>query len=439
MALKDNWTDKIDGFDVVLASDINAIANSAIELEKKVATLEENPSHGIELAQTLSGNEENKAPSVKAVTAEFDATNAEVDALKDEVFDIGMKVGAANYQIMEQSAVLKGQHPIKVVSAAVNNLVFLDRIACARRYGSPSVESLVENNKIQNAHFTPFDEDTYEGDYYPAAHSVSVNSNGSNLTIDTVKVGANDMEWDITMRFDDITVGKGKPVFLCCKVVSGTFSSGDGKLRIAFGIGEKRTILEYTQGKYNHVAEHYVTTSNGSINFITILPYDSNGNEIVFDNLVLNVYVGSKGYGMYSHFPNSVRIERDGEIIEKTYYGGAAFKALKEFAESIGANLDEEIKDEEYNVTAYNYIDMKERELVINVVKDETSGKFVACEERRVSVDDILTANDFDGFIPVNTKDLIILDERYRVYMQEVWHDVCHVTGSSMLFVRKVR
>lgn len=67
MALKDNWTDKLDGIDDVLASDINAIANSAIELEKKVATLEENPSHGIELAQTLEGNEEDKAPSVKAV------------------------------------------------------------------------------------------------------------------------------------------------------------------------------------------------------------------------------------------------------------------------------------------------------------------------------------------------------------------------------------
>ena len=75
MALKDNWTDKLDGIDDVLASDINEIAHSAIELEKKVSEIEENPSHGIELAQTLSGNEEDKAPSVKAVNDGLAANN----------------------------------------------------------------------------------------------------------------------------------------------------------------------------------------------------------------------------------------------------------------------------------------------------------------------------------------------------------------------------
>lgn len=389
----------------------------------------------IELAESLSGNEEDKAPSVKAVKAEFDATNAEVDALKDEVFDIGMKVGAANYKIAEQSELLKGWHPMEVIVNPVNNLVFLDRIACARRYSADVAEDYINNNKIKNAHFTPLDEETYEGDYYPTAHSVSVNQNGSNLTINTV--GEDDIQLGITMHFDKITVGKGKPVLLACRVLSGSFSSGDGKLRIHIGAGDNSTVLEYPQGDNKNRSSHYVTKLQNSVSSIFINTTDSEGNNITFNNLVLNVYVASEGLTMYSDFPNSVRIERDGEIL-KTTYGGAALTALKEFAESIGANLDKEISDEEYNVTAYNYIDMKERELVINVEKDETSGKFVACEERRVSVDDILTANDFDGFIPVERLDQIILDKRsYSIYYEK-WMDVCYVTGSSYIFVRKV-
>lgn len=33
MALKDNWTNKVDGEDYILASDINAIANELIETQ----------------------------------------------------------------------------------------------------------------------------------------------------------------------------------------------------------------------------------------------------------------------------------------------------------------------------------------------------------------------------------------------------------------------
>ena len=384
----------------------------------------------IELAQTLEGNEENKAPSVKAVNAEF-------DALKDEVFDIGMKVGAKNYEIVEQGAGIKGLHPLKVPGAVVNDLVFLDTITCAREYENITGSEIVNNNKIQNAHFTPFDEETGEGDYYQTAHEVSVNQNGSNLTINTV--GEDDLQLGIEMRFDDITIGKGKPVYLACKVVSGTFSSGDGKLRMSIGSSDNEAVVEYSQDETDYVISEYVTTGNNSVNRVYIDTYDSEGNNITFNDLVLNVYVGSKGLSVHSYFPGAARIERDGEIQKKTY-GGAALKALKEFAESIGANLDKEIIDDEYNVTAHNYIDMKERELVINVEKDETSGKFVACEERRVSVDDILTANDFDGFIPAKARDLIILDERYFLITGDIKQlkDACFVSGSSYIYVRKV-
>lgn len=82
MALKDTWTDKLDGIDDVLASDINSIAQSAIALEentkllsKKVDELEEEFDNQevpkIELAPTLEGNEPDKAPSVQAVNAEL--------------------------------------------------------------------------------------------------------------------------------------------------------------------------------------------------------------------------------------------------------------------------------------------------------------------------------------------------------------------------------
>ena len=64
MSLKDIWTDKIDGFDFVEARHINEIAHSVIENEEDIVELKKSK---IKLAPTLDGNEEDKAPSVKAV------------------------------------------------------------------------------------------------------------------------------------------------------------------------------------------------------------------------------------------------------------------------------------------------------------------------------------------------------------------------------------
>lgn len=64
MSLKDIWTDKIDGFDVVEAEHINEIAHSVMKNEEDIVELKNSK---IELAPTLEGNEEDKAPSVKAV------------------------------------------------------------------------------------------------------------------------------------------------------------------------------------------------------------------------------------------------------------------------------------------------------------------------------------------------------------------------------------
>lgn len=52
MALKDIWTNKTDGVDDILADDINAIANEAIENSSKMKSLQENKA---DKATTLSG------------------------------------------------------------------------------------------------------------------------------------------------------------------------------------------------------------------------------------------------------------------------------------------------------------------------------------------------------------------------------------------------
>lgn len=93
MALKDTWQDKIDGVDIIYAKDINDIAKGVIALEEA----EENKTN-IELAETLAGNETDKAPSVKAANDGLAATrkyvNDEDAKLSNRISELEDTIGA---------------------------------------------------------------------------------------------------------------------------------------------------------------------------------------------------------------------------------------------------------------------------------------------------------------------------------------------------------
>lgn len=101
MALKDTWTDKLDGIDDVLASDINSIAQSAISLEekteiadKKIEELSEKVENqkapSVELADTLNNDDTDKAPSVHAVNVGLDGMQLSASMDDDFKFTVSL-------------------------------------------------------------------------------------------------------------------------------------------------------------------------------------------------------------------------------------------------------------------------------------------------------------------------------------------------------------
>ena len=368
------------------------------------------------LAQTLEGNEEDKAPSVKAVNdglalkaektdvetlksrtetfgARTEALETDVETLEKDVAELNFIIGT-QYEIKK----LENDKPVKVVpSKAVGTQIFFNRIEPTYYFGGLTESGIITGNKIANAYSVG----DYE-DYSSDAFSVAVNSDGTSLTINTLDVDCTYNEV-IDVHFDSVEVKAGEPIFLSYRVVSGSYTPTGDEPRLYLRLGEKSLRLPISSTRTPDDGFRYYVTSSPSNTTISSFSVDLS-DEVAFNNFVIDVSIGCDigESWIYPKFPY--------------YLGGKYLGEIEKFARNKNARLDRGYFNRETFEIAYNYVDMDTRELVIKC-EQTVDGATEPCEERRVSIDEILTNMDFDGFIEASAGNKITFEASdYNIY-----------------------
>lgn len=350
---------------------------------------------GIELAPTLSGNEDDKAPSVKAVNEglALKAEKTDVEELEKDVAELNFILGT-QYEIKK----LENGKPVKVVpSNAIGTQIFFNRIEPTYYFGFASGDSIIMGNKIANAYSVG----DYE-DYNSDAFSVSVSPNGSSLTINTLDEDQTYNE-AIDVHFDSAEVKAGEPIFLSYRVVSGSYTPTGDEPRLYLKVGGESIRLPISSTRTPDDGFNYYMISSPSNTTISSFSVDLT-DEVAFNNFVIDVSIGCYigDAWIYPRFPQ--------------YLGGKYLIKIHEFATKENARLDRGYLNRETFEIAYNYVDMDTRELVIKC-EQTVDGTTEPCEERRVSIDEILKNMDFDGFIEASARDKITFEASdYHIY-----------------------
>ena len=122
MALKDIWTDKLDGVDDVLAEDINSIAHSVIENEEDIETLKKNSGQSqISIDDKMSDTSKNPVQNKVVKKYVDDSVPTKLSDLEDDLqFGMGLSAigGTASEAFDETQRIINGETAVAKATRA---------------------------------------------------------------------------------------------------------------------------------------------------------------------------------------------------------------------------------------------------------------------------------------------------------------------------------